>query len=97
MTLSMCEAPDVAAFEPSDKLRAAKEASDEAEALYEAALERLYDAIAEELLTRPDVGTTALAGFLHRSAGHVRRIARERGVPAKVDVEPPRRRPAADR
>jgi hypothetical protein len=92
MTLSICEAAHVAVFEPSDKLRAAKEASDAAKDAYDVALERLHAAMAEELIARPDIGTTEMAGYLDYSAGHTRRLARERGVPARIEAEPPRRR-----
>lgn len=92
MTLSICEPVHVAVFEPSDKLRAAKEKADATKAAYDVALEELHAAMADELLTRPDVGTTDLARYADYSAGHVRRLARERGVPAKIDAEPPRRR-----
>ncbi|WP_203911173.1 hypothetical protein [Rhizocola hellebori] len=89
MSLLMCETADVPPYVASDKLRAAKKAFDEAEAVYEAALERLRQAVIEEvaLPTRPiDVGREV--GW---HPGHVRRLAREAGVPKLVDREPPRR------
>ncbi len=96
MTTSICEAADVATFEPSEQLTAAidhvKAEKKRARDIVKAATQVLYDAIAAEMIAKPDVGTTELANFLGRSAGHVRRVGRERGVPAKVDVEPPRRR-----
>lgn len=94
MPTSICEAPDVATYEPSDELRAAAEAFKAAEDVYNAALERLYDGIAAEVAkpTRP----ADIARFLGYHSGHVRRIARERGVAPHVEVEPPRRRAKAD-
>ena len=83
-------------FEPSDQLKAAiahlaveKKRAAEIE---KAATRVLYDAIAAEMIARPEVGTTALANYLGYSPRHVRRIGAERGVPAKADVEPPRTR-----
>ena len=95
MALLMCEAAEVAAYEPSEQLRDALEDVRAAEAVHAQALERLYDAVAIEVGDE-SVKTTDVARYLDYSAGHVRRIARERGVPAKTDVEPPRRKPAAD-
>lgn len=96
MTLSICEAPRVAVLDPSDKLRAAKEAADAAKAAYDVALEQLHAAMADEMKSRPGVGTTEMARYLNYSSGHVRRLAKERGVPPKADVSPPstRRRKA---
>ncbi len=91
MTVEMCDPAGVAKYEPSDELRTAKEAFDEAEAVRDAKLEQLYDAAADELRKRPDVATTALATYLNRSDGHVRREVRKRGLKPRVDVEPPRR------
>lgn len=96
MTVAMCDPADVAKYEPSDELRTAKEAFDEAEALRDAKLEELYDAAANELRKRPNVATTALANYLKRSDGHVRREVRKRGLKPRVDVEPPRRRPSPE-
>ncbi len=94
----MCETAEMPTFEPSDQLKAAidhlEAEKQRARDIEAAATQHLYDAIAAEMIKRPDVGTTALANFLGYSAGHVRRIGRERGVPAKVDVEPPRRKPS---
>lgn len=91
MTVVMCDPAEVAKFEPSDELRAAKDAFDEAKAVHDAKLRQLYDAAADELRKRPGVTTTALANYLDRSDGHVRREVRARGVQRRVNVEPPRR------
>jgi hypothetical protein len=91
MALLMWEAAEVAAYEPSEQLRGAFEDVRAAEDAHAQALERLYGAIAIEVADEA-VKTTDVARFLDYSAGHVRRIARDRGVPAKVDVEPPRRK-----
>lgn len=98
MTASICETAEMPTFEPSEQLTAAiqhlEAEKERARAIEAAATQKLYDAIAAEMIARPEVGTTELANFLGRSAGHVRRIGRERGVPAKTDVEPPRRKPS---
>lgn len=88
----------MATFEPSDQLKAAiahvAAEKKRARAIVAAATQVLYDAIAAEMIEKPDLGTTELANYLGRSAGHIRRVGRERGVPAKTDVEPPRRKPS---
>lgn len=96
MTVAPCETSEMPTFEPSDKLKAAiehvKAEKKRAKDIDEAATQELYDAIAREMIERPDVGNTAIGNFFGYSAGHIRRIGRKRGVPAKVDVEPPKRR-----
>lgn len=83
-------------FEPSDQLKAAVEhyraEKKRAADIEHAALMELHDAVAAEMIAKPDVSNTAIGGFLGYSGSHVRKIGRERGVPAKVDVEPPKRR-----
>jgi hypothetical protein len=94
----------MATFEPSEQLTAAIEhlvaERKRAAEIEQAATRVLYDAIAAEMIAKPEVGTTALANFLGYSPRHVRRIGAERGVPAKADVEPPhtkrRRREPSD-
>lgn len=90
MTESMCHTLDVAAaYKPSDRLQAAVKGVEEAEAAKAEAMSDLYDAIAAEVAMPnlpADVGR-----FLGYHAGHVRRIARERGVAPHRDVEPPSR------
>ena len=89
MSHTMCQTAGVA-YEPSDELRAARDAAREAEAAHEAALERLRKAVVEELVRqqRPaDVGR-----FVGWHPSHVRKLGRRADVPPLVDVEPPRRR-----
>lgn len=92
MTVAVCETSEVA-YEPSDDLRAAKEAFKAAKDAYDEATERLHTLIAEEVAkpTRP----ADVARFMEWHPGYVRRIARERGVAPHIDVEPPRRKPAS--
>jgi len=98
MTTSICETADVATFEPSEQLKAAVDhlAAEKrrARAIVAAATQALYQAMAAEMIDRPEVGTTELANYLGYTPRHVRRVGAERGVPAKVDVEPPRRKAA---
>jgi predicted urease superfamily metal-dependent hydrolase len=86
----MCHTLGVAPYEASAELRAARDAAREAEAVYEAAMERLRKAVIAELAqqNRPaDVGR-----FVGWHPSHVRKLARKADVPPLVDVEPPRRR-----
>lgn len=96
MTVAPCDTSEMPTFEPSPELKAAiehvKAEKKRAKEIDEAATQYLYDAIAREMIDRPDVGNTAIGTFFGYSAGHIRRIGRDRGVPAKVDVEPPKRR-----
>lgn len=97
MTTSICQTADVAAYEPSESLRAAVEnlekAKDIAKGIVAEATQKLYDEIAIEVAkpTRP----ADLGRYLDYHPGHVRRIARDRGVAPHVDVEPPRRHASA--
>lgn len=89
----MCDTRDVTAYEASKRLRAARDAAREAETVYETAMEELRLAIIAELADRKrpaDVGT-----FVGWHPSHVRKLARKANVPPLIDVEPPRRRPAA--
>jgi hypothetical protein len=98
MTAMLWQTAEMPTFEPSEQLRAA-EAHLEAEktrarGIITAATRLLYDAIAKEMIAKPEVGPTELGNYLGYSDGHVRRIGRERGVKPRVDVEPPKRRKA---
>jgi len=96
MTPPICDTADVA-YQPSEKLLAAQKAVEEAKAaakkLIDDATAELNAAIAEEVTGAPTV--TDVANHLGWSVGYVRRIARAKGVPPRVDVEPPRRRRSA--
>jgi hypothetical protein len=103
MTQSVCDTHDVAAaYEPSDELRAAREALEEVKAvtkkMLDEATERFHKAISDEVAkpTRP----ADVARYLGWHAGYVRKIARDHGVPGFLDVEPPpprrRRRPSSE-
>jgi hypothetical protein len=87
----MCHTLDVTAYEPSDQLRAAREAMEEVKAvtkrMLDEATERLHQAIADEV-AKPNKPAD-VARFMGWHAGYVRKLARERGVPAYMDVEPP--------
>lgn len=90
MSPSICHTLGVAAYEASAELRAARDAAREAEDVYEAAMERLRNAVIAELAQqkRPaDVGR-----FVGWHPSHVRKLARKADVPPLVDVEPPKRR-----
>ncbi len=86
----MCDTRDVAAYEASERLRAARDAAREAETVYEAALEELRQAIVAELSDRKKPADVGMFVGWHPS--HVRKLARKANVPPLVDVEPPRRR-----
>lgn len=96
MTVAPCETAQVPPFEPSDQLKAAVEhvaaEKKRAREIVSAAIRVLYDAMATEMKARPELGPTELGNYLGYSDGHVRRVARERGVKPRVDVEPPKRR-----
>jgi hypothetical protein len=91
MTTELCETPLVPAYEPSDELRQAKQAAEETKAASDAAVVRLHQAIADEVVNNR---TADVARFMNQHPGYIRRIAKAHGVEPKVDVEPPRRRSA---
>jgi hypothetical protein len=93
MTLAVWDTPVMAAYTPSDNLRAALEAERAAKAVYDAALEGLHAAIAAEV-ARP-AKNADVARFVDYHPGHVARIARARGVAGDPSRTPPRR-PSAD-
>lgn len=84
----------MATYIPSDNLRAAREAERAAKDAYDKALERLYDAIAAELV--PPVKAADIGRYLGYHAGHVTRIGRDRGVKPTVIRKPPGRPKPAD-
>ena len=91
MSHTMCHTAEVA-YEPSEELRAARDAARATEVAHEAAMERLRKAVVDELARqqRPaDVGR-----FVGWHPSHVRKLGRKADVPPLVDVDPPRRRPA---
>lgn len=83
-------------FEPSDQLKAAmahvKAEKKRAREIISAAIQELYDAMAAEMISRPDIGPTEMGNVVGYTDGHVRRVVRKRGVKPRVDVEPPKRR-----
>lgn len=83
----------MAAYIPSDNLRAALEAERAAKVVYEAALARLHEAIAAEV-ARPSKNAD-VARFADYHPGHVARIARAHGVAGDPTRTPPRR-PGSD-
>lgn len=89
MTLAVCETAHVATYVPSKTLLAAVAAERATKAAHEAAVEQLHEAIAMEvaLPTKP-ADVARIVGY---HPGHVRRLARDRGVEPMVDREPPRR------
>lgn len=95
MTVQPCETAEMPAFEPSDQLKAAmahlEAEKKRARAIITAATHVLYDAIADEMKAKPEVGPTEMGNYVGYSDGHVRRVARQRGVKPRVAVEPPRR------
>lgn len=98
MTETMGDTPDVA-YEPSEELKAARVAMDEAkataEAMIKAAQERLHKAIAADAAIETN-NIVDIAKWMDWSSRYVSRIARAQGVKARVDVEPPRRRKQTD-
>lgn len=89
MTLAVCDTPVMAAYIPSDDLRAALEAERAAKVAYEMALEKLHKAIAKEV-ARPSKNAD-VARFVDYHPGHVARIARAHGVAGDPTRTPPRR------
>jgi len=85
----------VADYKPSDELRAAREAMEEVKAvtdeMIKTATKRLHKAIAADAAV-PTNTIADIARFMDWSPNYVSRIARAGGVPARVDVEPPKRR-----
>lgn len=88
MTLAICDTPVMAAYIPSDNLRAALTDERAAKAAYEAALKRLHVAIAAEVAL--PAKNADVARFVDFHPGHVARIARAHGV-----LGDPRRKPPA--
>jgi hypothetical protein len=93
MTLAICDTPVMAAYIPTDNLRAALEAERAAKAAYAVALERLHAAIAAEVAL--PAKNADVARFVDFHPGHVARIARAHGVPGDPTRTPPRR-PSAE-
>lgn len=95
MTATPCQTADVP-YVASEELRAAKQAMEEAKAaakkLVDDATERLHKAIAAEAAIETKNNITDIARFMGWTSTYVSRIAREQGVPARIDVEPPKRR-----
>lgn len=89
MTLAICDTPVMAAYTPSDNLRAALEAEREAKAVYDASLERLHAAIAAEVAL--PAKNADVARFVDYHPGHVARIARAHGVLGDPRRKPPSR------
>jgi phytoene/squalene synthetase len=96
MTAQTWETAQMPAFEPSDQLKAAqahlKAEKKRAREIITAATHVLYDAMADEMKAKPELGPTELGDYIGYSDGHVRRVVRERGVKPRVDVDPPKRR-----
>lgn len=94
MTVTTWQTADVA-YEPSAELRAAKEAMEEAKAaakkLIEERTDRLHKAIAADAAVETN-NISDIARYMKWSSTYVSRIARAEGVPARVPVEPPRRK-----
>lgn len=92
MTLAVCDTPVMAAYIPSDNLRAALAAEQAAKAAHDRALEQLHAAIAAEVALPSKPADVARAVSYH--PGHVSRIARAHGVPGDPRRKPPAPKPA---
>jgi hypothetical protein len=94
MTLAVCDTPVMAAYIPSDNLRAALEAERAAKVVYDSALARLHEAIAAEVAL--PAKNADVARFVDYHPGHVARIARAHGVLGDPRRTPPGRAKPVD-